>query len=370
MIFRGSRGLTRWGSLFVFLAAAGIFAQTPPKKAGKKVQTKPMPPSAKKPKETAAVVARMLDFLARQQHGDGGWCPDRGFLCVRVAATALCGLALQASGAYASSVRKATGFVAKNLFTMQEGIQKGGDHSNWQVGIGTTFLAEYYAATRDGTVQPILQKAAADIFRRMEDTGGWAHGPNQKGIAAYDEFMGVTGWMLAAAASLRRQGFALPRAEFDRGIAYIGKCNRGGHIGYSHRPGQKGIKASARTGMALFIYALLDRREDPLFAEMSSAFEARMSDAAESHASIALGLLTCALGARQLGPQVWDRYVEMYFPKILLQVRPDGSAQALTSPRGDSDDGSHGPHFPTGIYALILQLDLGHLPILGLAKSR
>lgn len=368
MSIRIRRLLLSLGILCLFVT----WAQSQPKGKQPKGPSQPKPRntlrSSRKPANAGPIAEKMVAYLAKEQKNDGGWHTNMSGTNGRVVVTSFCALALKASGKveYQEKVKKAAAFVAKNIFDRQADKDPKWNQTNWGVGIGTTFLCEFYSDTKEAEIKKVLEKMGQEIAERQEPSGGWGHGPHVPCALNYLELMGCGNWMLVACGMLQRAGFQVPGEVIRRGMSYVNQCSSGGHIGYSHRPGQKGIGGSGRTGGTVFAYSLLGQPP----GIMGPALQQTLKDASETHGSIALGMLAAALGSRQLGASGWDAYVGMHFDRILGQVQDDGSARHLegTTPLSVGADKMMGTHYNTGIFALILQLDLGWLNLLATSR--
>lgn len=338
----------------------------------------PKPPrseSANKPASTREAVSKALAYLVSKQRKDGAWESGLAATTGEVVVTSFCALALMASGsspkggAYQAQIQRAIEFVAGRVFDPPAMPDKKWDQTNWSVMIGTMFLAEAYSHSPSAEIKAALDRGIVEIFRRMEPSGGWGHyhgGPNPLN---YIELEVMSTWALGAAGVLKRLKFRVPSDKVGRAIQFIEDCCApgSGGVGYSPNRGQKGVGEAGRTGGALWVFGLHGLQGHSLYPLMANWFRRNLSGSTNCHGSIALGCLSAALGARQLGGQDWDAFVAAVFPKVLGQQQGDGSFSPIrgTGAGAAGGDDSAGPNYNTGLYALVLQLDLGHLNHLG-----
>jgi len=331
--------------------------------------------SASKPAGTRDAVKKALAYLISKQDRDGGWESGLASTTGQVVVTSFCALALMASGGspkggtYQSQVQKAVEFVTRHLFDPPTMPDKKWDQTNWAVTIGTVFLAEAYSHAPSAEVKAALDRGLTEIFNRMEPSGGWGHyhgGPN---ALNYVELEVMSTWALGAVGMLKRQKFRVPSDKVARAIQFIEECCApgSGGVGYSPNQGQKGMGEEGRTGGALWLFGLHGQQGHALCARMADWFRKNHDGATNCHGSIALGCVGSALGACQLGGQDWDAFVAAVFPKLLTQQQGDGSFAPIRGKGAGSvgGDSSAGPNYNTGLYTLVLQLDLGNLNYLG-----
>jgi hypothetical protein len=76
-----------------------------------------------------------------------------------------------------------------------------------------------------------------------------------------------------------------------------------------------------------------------------------------------MGYFGAALGCIYCGQSEWDSFVSQYFQRILSKQDSSGFFPAFD---GDGTTGdANKKYYTTAVYALVLQLDLGHLHFLG-----
>jgi hypothetical protein len=341
----------------------GSGAGASPKKAGANE-------SSKKPGNTKAAVKSALEWLVKNQKKDGSWEMKLGGETGTIVTTSLCALAIMASDENKENVDLAAKYVAAHIF------DKGGndpkwDQTNWPLSLGGMFLAEYYADHKSNEeIKTVLEKVLDEIANRMEPSGGWSHGA--KGVPCalnYVELEVMNNWMMACVGMGKRLGLKT-KGDMGRAMSFIENCCApgAGNVGYSPRPGQKSTTAEpGRTGGAIFAFACLHSQSNPLYAKMCEYWKQSMGKSDQGHGSVSMGLLESALGAKTMGGDPWDSYVARFFPTMLGQANPDGSFKFLTgkTPTALGGDNMTGPAYHTGIFALIMQLDMGGLTFMG-----
>jgi hypothetical protein len=326
--------------------------------------------SAKKPEKTKAAAKAALDFLARTQRPDGSWACKVGVNTGILVTTSFGGLAMLAGGeAYRPHADKAAHFVMAHMFDKSGNRDPKWDQTNWQIGVGGVFLGEYYGVTKSGDAKSAVEHAVAEMFQRIEPSGGWGHCPRIKNSLGYVELEIMSTWMLITAGIAKRAKSKVPEDKLKSAMQWVEDCCSPGkgNVGYSPGPGQKGYGCPGRAGGAMVAWALLGMTQSPFYPKLVAYYKSDIDRSSEAHASLAMGMLGSAIGARQIGPEMWDVYVEKFFPMILEHANGDGSFKHLTgkTPASMGGDNNNGPAYNTAIYALILNLDLGHLAYLG-----
>lgn len=325
--------------------------------------------SKNKPQNTKAAVKAAIDWLVKNQQKDGSWETHLGGETGTLVVTSWCGLALMASGKdHKEAVDRAAKFVAAHVLDKGNNPDPKWDQTNWQIAVGGLFLAEVLASSKSDEIKAALEKVNDEIGARMEPSGGYGHCKGVKNALNYIELEVMSNWMLAAAGMCRRLGLK-SKGDMARGMSFIEQCcsPERGNVGYSPGPGQKGIGCPCRTGGALFAFALLKAQSNPLYPKMVEYWNKAVDKSNEGHGSLSMGLLESAVGARTISADAWDTYVAKFFAQILGNANADGSFKHLTgkTPASMGGDGMTGAAYPTGLFALILQLDMGNLSFFG-----
>ena len=336
-------------------------------------------PGAPNPKAQAAVKSSIA-WLLKNQKADGSWQPDMGDnRPALVATTSFAAMSLLASGgSHDVQVRKAAAYVLDNIFEnrMTAKLPPEWDQSNWKIAIGGLFLAEYYARLKardpkykSPQLETALQRCVDEAMKRMEATGGWGHTPTLKNPLGYVELEIVSNWMLPMLGACQRLGMKVPQEKVDLSLKYVQDCCREGQgsVGYSNRPGQRGMGDSSRTGGAIFGFAALGKQKTPFYNLMVRSYLQQIDDAGEGHGSLAMGYIGAALGARSISEAAWKSFDAKHYPTILKAANADGSFKFIkgTTIKATGFDDKLGPAYNTAVYSLLLQLDSGNLKFMG-----
>ncbi len=315
--------------------------------------------SKKKPKGTRECALRALEYLLKSQRKDGSWSGGKiTFDSGKVALASICGLALMASGKdrYRASTKRALEYVVGNI---EKVYTSRSPKSNWALAFAVMFLAEEYSAHKNKAIRTKLKAVARGILENQESSGGWAHGPGFK-TAHYLEFEIMSNWCLSAVGMARQLKIKLDKAKIGKGLEYVIRHIRpDGGMHYSLNNRQTSV---ARTGGAIFTFSMLKQQSHPKFQKMVSFFQDKMDRSLESaHGSPAMCLFQSAIAALQLHKTLWDKYVEVFFEKILGKQKSDGSFGTIPGEKGQDFDSECGTAYNTAFYALILLLDEGNL---------
>ncbi len=332
------------------------------------------------PKNKEAVITNAIAWIVRNQQPNGSWRPTMGDnRPALVVTTSFCAMSLLATGnpKFRPLAGKATTYVIDNMFEDKSAVKTAPewDQTNWSVAIGGLFLCEYHAAMKgdpnykSGEIEKNIEKAVAEAFKRMEDSGGWGHTPRIRNPLGYVELEIVSNWMLTMLGSAQRLGFKMDDNKLNQAIKFVEECCKDGKggVGYSPRPGQKGFSCPNRTGGAVCAFGLLGKQGHPLYSKMIDTWKGEQKDIGEGHGSVAMGFIGSALGARQMGEEDWKNFATAFFPNVQAASQPDGTFTFLkgTTVKSTGFDHKIGPAYNTGIYTLILLLDSCKLKYLG-----
>lgn len=176
--------------------------------------------------DTEHAVNLGLEYLARQQSGDGSWDPNRGFEVpprwvtsdngYRGAVTALCTLPFLAAGhspeegLYAPNVKRALNWLVRNQTSdgcvSYRGIMQMYSHS-----VATLALCEAYGMTRDEKLKKAAESAVRFLERTQSNGGGWDYQASisapMRGPARND--LSISGWAVLALKSAKAVGFSV-----------------------------------------------------------------------------------------------------------------------------------------------------------------
>ena len=176
--------------------------------------------------ETQAAIDSGLEWLASQQHANGGF--GSGLMYKdNVAVTALCGMAFLSAGStpgrgkYGKEVAGAVEFLLKNTksngYIVNEPVRYHGPM--YGHGFAALFLAEVYGMSPDERVRDALQKAVKLIVDTQNEEGGWRYYPEPR---AAD--ISVTVCQMMALRAARNAGIHVPKSTVDRCVDYVKRC--------------------------------------------------------------------------------------------------------------------------------------------------
>lgn len=227
------------------------------------------PPQEEVTDRTAAAIERALKRIAQVQMRNGSYQGS-----APVATTAVCGLAILASGStwdrgpYADNLRRATEFLCRStgrnghISEANSGVM-GGSAMHGQ-GYATLFLAEIVGTIPDkGVEERVREKlrlAVHCIEGCQNQWGGWNSSPNKD---AGDDGSGAVAVMqILALRAARNCGLQVSPVAIDRAIKYILRITSdAGWTAYNvHAPG---TQSSATTGAGLSILNALGLHDNP-----------------------------------------------------------------------------------------------------------
>jgi hypothetical protein len=322
-------------------------------------------PSPNKPAGTDAAVKKSLDVIAAI---GGDWGPPVTTYKDPpgpVLFASVCGLAMLASGKgsgsgeYANAVNQTADYVAANIMKPN---QSGSDQTNWSVTIGCIFLAEAYKANESSSYKSAMAAAASSLAgHRMTSAGGYCHSADEiPNTLDYMELEIMSNLAVLGMAGAKACGCSVDAAGFSRACGYIEGCTASnGGVYYSHTLAAPSVHLSGSGVWACYIAGHDGKRE-----AMADYVRANMGKAHLGHGSACMGYLGVALGCIYCGQSEWDSFVSQYFQRILSHQGSDGFFPMFDGD-GQSPGDRCGKYYRTGMYALILQLDLGHLHFIG-----
>ncbi len=231
--------------------------------------------------------------------------------------------------------------------------------SNWALSIGGLFLAEAQRYYKSAEMKKMLAEICKQLVINLEPSGGWGHdasGPNPLG---YVELEIMSNFAVACMGICKRQKIPVPIAKLEEAVRYIEKCITGAGVGYSHTNKWGHV---SRTGGAIYALSMAGATNVKGFSMLCKQLDSGMKSVIGGHASNALAFLQCAAGSLQLGPAVWDKYVQTWFKTIMDNQNPDGSFHPIKHPKEDiKAEHNMGPAYCTGIYSFVLLVDRGGL---------
>lgn len=334
------------------------------------------------------LIEQSLKFLAEQQESGGSFPCQLGGTTGKVVVTSICGLAFIASGStnrhgpYAEVIDKAAKYVAKNCgkrlaFSDETDGVRGGNWNqvNWAYAYASLFLAELYHKEHCDELRERLIDMSQQLVRNQEVSGGWAHGPGGPNALGYVELAAVGNVVLSSLGMMRQLKLVIPDETIEKGTNYLLECSRGdGGIGYSARPGEKGVGDPGRTAGTIFAFFQLGMSNHPFMKKMSDYFWRRMEEVPNGHVSPTMHFTASALACCHLPPKYWNKFIKTFKLDFIAARRPDGSFAARPTHEdrlfGLNTDRAMGDCWTTGSYLLILQMRKGHVPLLtGIEKK-
>jgi hypothetical protein len=231
------------------------------------------------------------------------------------------------------------------------------------VSIGSIFLTELYLATNDSRYKNLVQNCIGRLEDAIEPSGGYAHGPHQYNLLGYLELVIMSNMALMAMGLGDKCGCPADQSIINAAADYVDLCTDSlGGVKYSHVTAYPRAYRTGSSIMAIHLAGVSSGKQ----ASRISFLKYNASDITEGHGSACMAYLGGGMGCMVIGQGTWDSFVSAFFQRILDHCDVDGSIKNF-----DGDGKSYGdynsyagPYYRTGVYALLLQLDLGHLRIL------
>lgn len=311
-------------------------------------------------KEIQEAIDRGLEWLARNQGGDGSWRNGGMSGSYPAAMTGLAGMAFIAGGSsatrgkYYQQVRASVDFLVRhadaNTGVIWVASEEG--RSMYGHGFATLYLASVFGMEEDlrkqDKLKRILDKAVALIAQAQSAAGGWIYTPDSSG----DEGS-VTVTQIQALRACRMAGIVVDKKVVDRAIDYIRKCqNDDGSIRYSLGSGSDGRPAITAAGVAVLYNAGV--YDDQPFVDRAVQYCKRQISATVDNTGFHYyAHLYWSQALYQRGGADWADYYAKKAAWLLRQQRKDGSWE------GDGIGSVYG----TAIALTILQLPYAYAPI-------
>jgi hypothetical protein len=322
-------------------------------------------------KARVAVVASALDWLAKRQQDDGGFATTLSSTTGAVVQASMAGLAWLAGGSdlakgkHAENVKKAVAFVKSNVAAEGESSPSGGanwNQSNWGYVHAAIFLGEVQARSPDAEVATELSNLAAEIAKRQEATGGWAHGPGGPNALGYVELNIVSGLAMMGMGAAKQTGWTPPDAVVAKARKYLEDSSGGdGGIGYSTKSGQKGQGNIGRTCATWMGYSALGLAGEKWTSKMAGYVKQHAGDVFGGHASLMQHFFLAGLASQALGGDAAKSYWAACEPNLVLARAPDGSFQPRpwheSLQMGSNSDVDFGEVWTTAAWAIVLAAD-------------
>jgi hypothetical protein len=241
--------------------------------------------------------------------------------------------------------------------------QSGLDQTNWSVTIGCIFLAEASKATGSSSYKSAMAAAASSIAGTRQTTaGGYCHTAKEiENYLGYTELEIMSNWAIIGMAGAKACGCSVDAGAFSKACKYVDRCtSSSGVMLYSHKSSKKAVH---RTGSGVWAFHVAGHAGGQ--EKMADYIRANMGKAHLGHGSACMGYLGVGLGCIYCGQSEWDSFVSQYFQRILSHQDDEGFYPMFDGDGKSPGDDKIGKHYRTGMYTLILQLDLGHLHFIG-----
>lgn len=341
--------------------------------------------AVKKPKSTFAESPRYVAIrdaalakLASMQNENGSFPTKLGGNNGLTAVTSIAGLAFIAAGnstkegEYRETLSKARDWLVENAGVENDALSRASGRNwsqvNWALGYASLCLARIHALDPQRETELKLVEMKDAMLRNMEDSGGWAHGPSNDlpYPLDYAELTACGNICLAGLGEIRSLGIDVPKERIARAIDYIQQSSDGaGGVGYSRRPGQKGIGATGRTASALLALSRLEMEGHPFMKKLTGYLRQNLADTPHGHVSPDFHYFFAAQACRTLGKKDWLAFVKTFRTEILSLFNGDGTfgvRPADTSRSGlPNTDRTMGSAWRTATFAMILSLESGRL---------
>ena len=320
-------------------------------------------PAASKVKADSAqmkeVISRGLDWLVSVQSRSGRWTANNGEY--PTAMTALAVLALTAEGSttmqgkYALPIRHGVDFLLAQ--SRPNGLIGSQKDSHYTYGHGYAMLAlaqvlgEEEDIERRQQLVDVLERAVSFTVNAQTKAGGWGYVSAKDGNDFDEGSTTIT--QVQGLRACRNAGIPVPKEAIDKAIQYINRCTHDdGGVQYSSKSGGPGRPAITAAAVACLFNA--GDYDDKYVPKMLEFCRQNLSDINSS----AMGYwhyshFYYAQVMYRQGGEAWDTYSSEIFKKILSEAGENGCWS----------QGYIGGVYTTAKNLVILQLDLGNLPI-------
>lgn len=286
------------------------------------------------------ILRRALAWLVDRQSGDGSFPATLGGTNGTVVQVCLAGLAWISSGSnlkggkYRKAIGKAYKFVLRGLEQgdpfkrLGRSTQGNWDQSTWAYAHAAIFLGELHGARKSKKLQQALQKIASVLVARQEQSGGYAHGPGGPNALGYVELNIVGGFVLTGLGLAQQAGCQVDKKVVDKLVAYLQQSGGGdGGVGYSTKPGQKGMGNIGRTAGAYLGSVALGYRRTKWCKNFEAWTRRNVANVLDGHASLMQHIMLAGVAANALGAEATNEYWKTLLRDFTLARAPDGSFQ-------------------------------------------
>lgn len=313
-----------------------------------------------------------LEFLASRQKEDGGFQQTLSGTNGAVVQTSIAGLAWLGGGSdlqggkYQDNVKRASQFVMRYVDEADDMVGgRGGSNwnqSNWGYVHAAIFLGELQVRSPSGAVKKQLEHIVAEIQKRQEKSGGYAHGPGGPNALNYLELNIVTGLALSGLGCAAKAGIPVDRKLVKHALAYLedGASGDGG-VAYSSKDGQKGQGNIGRTAATWLGMRNLGFGKSS-FGQKTGKYVARhVGDVQDGHASLMQHIFLAGVAAQAQSKSSQKRFWDALKRDLTLGRAPDGSIQPRpwheSLSMSSNSDVTFGEIWTTAAWAVILGAD-------------
>lgn len=315
----------------------------------------PLPELARREPDEAT--ERALTWLAGQQARAGSW-PSRSY---QVAVSALSATALICSGStttqgpFADAIRRAVDYLSSR--TQSNGLigdPQRDSRYTYGHGFSMLFLSQVLGEEEDidrrRDLIELLQRAVQFSVEAQTEAGGWGYVSSKssnfdEGSTTVTQVQGLRG--------CRNAGITVPKSAIDKARQYIYDCqNPDGGISYSSKTlGSSRPAITAAALSALYNAGDYDSQYVPQMWNYSKKHLHNLNNNQYGHWHYTY-LYYSQVVYRQ-GPEVWKPYRDRLYQRLVNTQQSDGSWKG----------NNVGAEYVTAMNLIMLQLDLGYLPI-------
>lgn len=303
-----------------------------------------------------------LDWVAKTQSSiRGNWvAPAYPTAMAALAGTALiCSGSTTTQGPYAKNIRRAVDFLLSKSMANPNGLigdPRTDNRYTYGHGFAMLFLSQVLGEEgvldRREELVNVLTKAVEFSGNAQTKAGGWGYVSAKDG-SDFDEGS-TTITQVQGLRGCRNAGIPVSGKVIDRAKEYIYGCkNDDGGISYSSR--QRGTSRPAITAAALAaLYNAGDYDSDhvPEMLDYTKKQLHNINDGTRSFGHWNYTYLYYSQVVYRQGDELWKPFRDNLYERIISQQRPDGFWE-----------GQIHPVYVTACNLIMLQLDLGYLPI-------
>lgn len=309
-------------------------------------------------KKVDEVVARGLEYLAREQRRQGYWEVEAGNY--RIAMTALAGISMSCEGStttrgkYSRNISRAVDYLIDA--SQPNGLIGFPDDYHYMYGHGFSmlFLSQVYGEEEDverrRSLKRVLENAVKFSAAAQTSKGGWGYVSAKDGMDFDEGSTCIT--QVQGLRACRNAGIVVPGEIIERARKYIYDCTTSsGGVQYSIAGGGERPPITAAAVAVLFNAGATD--QTPELKKMmeyctQNVWPGSQQDYGHWHY---MHYYYAQVMYRM--PEQWSKYSSWLEDKLILEQ----------SPQGNWEDSSIGPVYVTAMNTTILQLNKGYLPI-------